>query len=114
MSAISPASVVERLCRPQRLGLFGHRGVGKTTLLTMLYREAVAGRLPGLRLAAGDAICRNLATTARLPAPESFVAWLSDAGTDAIDRLTTDGPFRRPDGFSIAFSRAASSPLARS
>jgi len=34
---------------------FGHRGVGKTTLLTMLYREAVGGRLPGLRLAAGDA-----------------------------------------------------------
>jgi hypothetical protein len=35
--------------------LFGHRGVGKTTFLTMLYREAVSGRLPGLRLAAADA-----------------------------------------------------------
>src|SRR5436309_8155314 len=45
----------ERLCRPQRVGVFGHRGVGKTTLLTMLYREAVGGRLPGLRLAAADA-----------------------------------------------------------
>src|SRR3954454_2581046 len=45
----------ERLCRPQRIGVFGRRGVGKTTLLTMLYREAVAGRLPGLRLAAADA-----------------------------------------------------------
>jgi len=44
-----------RLCRPQRLGLFGRRGVGKTTFLTMLYREAVGGRLPGLRLAAADA-----------------------------------------------------------
>src|SRR5436190_19430531 len=44
-----------RLCRPQRVGVLGHRGVGKTTLLTMLYREAVAGRLPGLRLAAADA-----------------------------------------------------------
>src|ERR1700712_2228089 len=44
-----------RLCRPQRIGVFGRRGVGKTTLLTMLYREAVGGRLPGLRLAAGDA-----------------------------------------------------------
>src|SRR5579859_6706826 len=52
----SPAMVLtERLCRPQRIGVFGHRGVGKTTLLTMLYREAVAGRLPGLRLAAADA-----------------------------------------------------------
>jgi hypothetical protein len=45
----------ERLCRPQRVGVFGRRGVGKTTLLTMLYREAVGGRLPGLRLAAADA-----------------------------------------------------------
>jgi hypothetical protein len=44
-----------QLCRPQRIGVFGHRGVGKTTLLTMLYREAVSGRLPSLRLAAADA-----------------------------------------------------------
>jgi hypothetical protein len=48
-------TLAERLCRPHRIGLFGHRGVGKTTLLTMLYREAVAGRLPDLRLAAADA-----------------------------------------------------------
>ena len=49
------ANLTERLCRPQRIGVFGHRGVGKTTLLTALYREAAAGRLPGLRLAAADA-----------------------------------------------------------
>jgi hypothetical protein len=48
-------ALADRLCRPQRIGVFGHRGVGKTTLLTMLYREAVGGRLPGLRLAAADA-----------------------------------------------------------
>jgi hypothetical protein len=48
-------AVAERLCRPQRVGVFGHRGVGKTTLLTLLYREAVGGRLPDLRLAAADA-----------------------------------------------------------
>lgn len=48
-------SLAERTCRPQRIGVFGHRGVGKTTLLTMLYREAVGGRLPQLRLAAADA-----------------------------------------------------------
>src|SRR6516165_3811650 len=47
--------LTERLCRPQRIGLFGRRGVGKTTFLTVLYREAVGGRLPGLRLAAADA-----------------------------------------------------------
>ncbi len=49
------ALLVERMCRPQRVGVFGHRGVGKTTLLTMLYREAVGGRLSDLRLAAADA-----------------------------------------------------------
>src|SRR5690348_18386819 len=54
--ALSPAVILaERLCRPQRVGVFGHRGVGKTTLLTLLYREAVGGRLPELRLAAADA-----------------------------------------------------------
>src|ERR1700722_11213851 len=47
--------VARQLCRPQRIGLFGRRGVGKTTLLTMLYRGAVGGRLPDLRLAAADA-----------------------------------------------------------
>src|SRR5882757_9848773 len=52
----NPAVILaERLCRPQRIGVFGHRGVGKTTLLAMLYREAVQGRLPDLRLAAADA-----------------------------------------------------------
>jgi hypothetical protein len=53
------AGLAERMCRPQRIGVFGHRGVGKTTLLTMLYREAVGGRLPGLRLAAADARTAN-------------------------------------------------------
>ncbi|HTU91997.1 MAG TPA: GTPase domain-containing protein [Gemmataceae bacterium] len=48
-------SLAERLCRPLRIGVFGHRGVGKTTLLTMLYRECAGGRLPPLRLAAADA-----------------------------------------------------------
>jgi GTPase SAR1 family protein len=47
--------LAERLLRPQRVGVFGHRGVGKTTLLSVLYREASAGRLEGCRLAAADA-----------------------------------------------------------
>src|SRR5690349_7258510 len=58
--APGPATALaERLCRPQRIGVFGHRGVGKTTLLTMLYREAVGGRLGDLRLAAADARTAN-------------------------------------------------------
>src|SRR5579871_6949756 len=52
-------TLAERLCRPQRIGVFGHRGVGKTTLLTMLYREGVGGRLADLRLAAADARTAN-------------------------------------------------------
>jgi hypothetical protein len=60
MRSLSPAALLaDRLCRPQHIGLFGHRGVGKTTFLTMLYREAVGGRLPGLRLAAADARTAN-------------------------------------------------------
>src|SRR3954471_1074287 len=43
-----------RLTGPKRIGLFGHRNVGKTTLLAMFYRQASTGQVPGLRLAAGD------------------------------------------------------------
>ena len=44
-----------RLSGPKRIALFGHRNVGKTTLLAMFYRQASSGRVPGLRLAAADA-----------------------------------------------------------
>jgi hypothetical protein len=44
-----------RLTEPKRIALFGHRNVGKTTLLAMFYREASSGRVPGLRIAAADA-----------------------------------------------------------
>ena len=63
-----------------------------------------AGAATGL--AAGDAICRNLALAAHLPAPESFVAWLSDATHDALDRVTVDATFRRVDNYPIANSHA--------
>ncbi|APW62144.1 TRAFAC clade GTPase domain-containing protein [Paludisphaera borealis] len=44
-----------RLTGPKRIALFGHRNVGKTTLLAMFYRQAAGGRVPGVRLAAADA-----------------------------------------------------------
>src|SRR5262245_29815820 len=44
-----------RLARPLKVALFGHRNVGKTTLLAMFYRQASSGQVPGLRLAAADA-----------------------------------------------------------
>ncbi len=43
-----------RLSRPLKVALFGHRNVGKTTLLAMFYRQASSGQVPGLRLAAAD------------------------------------------------------------
>jgi GTPase SAR1 family protein len=43
-----------RLTGPKRIALFGHRNVGKTTLLAMFYRQASTGQVPGLRLAAAD------------------------------------------------------------
>nr|WP_303652453.1 hypothetical protein [Paludisphaera mucosa] len=43
-----------RLTGPKRIALFGHRNVGKTTLLAMFYREAAGGLVPGVRLAAAD------------------------------------------------------------
>jgi hypothetical protein len=63
-----------------------------------------AGAASGL--AAGDAICRSLASAAHLPAPESFVAWLSDGTHDARDRVTVDAVFRRVDNYPIANSHA--------
>lgn len=44
-----------KLTGSKRIALFGHRNVGKTTLLAMFYRQASTGRVPGLRLAAVDA-----------------------------------------------------------
>src|SRR4029078_13387017 len=51
-----PLDALERrLTGPKRIALFGHRNVGKTTLLAMFYRQAASGRVPGLRLPPADA-----------------------------------------------------------
>ena len=63
-------------------------------------------------IAAGDAICRARAAAAALPEPDAFVAWLSDATTDARDRVTAPGPFVRADGFLWALSKSAIISLA--
>lgn len=56
-------------------------------------------------VAAGDEICRNLAAAAHLPAPDSFVAWLSSGTSHAVDRITVKGPFRRLDSFIVSHSK---------
>ena len=62
---------------------------------------------PGtLGIAAGDSICNNLATSAGLPHPGTYKAWLSDATSDARDRFEYDTPWVRLDGFEIVSSLA--------
>lgn len=46
--------IERRITGPKKVALFGHRNVGKTTLLAMFYRQASAGKVPGVRLAAAD------------------------------------------------------------
>ena len=60
----------------------------------------------GTGVDAGDSLCRRAARNAGLPAPDSYVAWLSTAGVDAADRLTIDGPWKLVDGVRIAGSKA--------
>jgi GTPase SAR1 family protein len=47
-------AIEARLTGPKRIALFGHRNVGKTTLLAMFYRQASGGLIPGLRMAAAE------------------------------------------------------------
>ena len=70
-----------RLTGPRKIALFGHRAVGKTTLLAMFYREASAGRVPGLRLAAAKpATAEYLADKiARLESGEPPAATLGES-----------------------------------
>ena len=53
-------------------------------------------------VAAGDAVCRNLANTAGFANTVNFKAWLSDSVNSAVSRLTGGGPWVRPDGVKVA------------
>ncbi len=57
-------------------------------------------------IAAGDTICKAKAEAAGLPNAANFKAWLSDSTTNAIDRITSDGQWFRPDGEKVADSKA--------
>jgi hypothetical protein len=81
--------------------VFATSTLGNANLSTWLEAGGETG------IAGGDAICQTLATAAHLPAPESFVAWLSDSGEDARDRITQENVrFRRVDHYQIADSKA--------
>ncbi len=85
-------------------------GPGALVFLTSVLGQGDLGAWPdagaATGLAAGDAICRARAAAGGLPAPQSFVAWLSDDGVDAIDRVTTDGPFKRLDGVQLSATKS--------
>lgn len=72
--------LVRKITGAKKIALFGHRAVGKTTLLAMFYREASAGRVPGLRLAAiGPATAEYLAAKiAQIEAGEPLAGTLSE------------------------------------
>lgn len=59
-----------------------------------------AGNATGV--AAGDAVCRDLANTAGFANTVNFKAWLSDSGNSAVSRLAGGGPWVRPDGVKVA------------
>lgn len=79
--------------------------VSSTMGTAQLSTWADAGGKTGV--AAGDAICQALAAGASLPNASKFKAFLSTDSTNAIDRITSDGPWVRPDGVPVAANKAA-------
>lgn len=79
----------------------GGGGVDASTtvpLKAFVSSETVTGNLGGV--AGADALCNKLAKAAGLPG--TYVAWISTANVNAIDRLTGAGPWQRVDGRAIA------------
>jgi len=81
-------------------------GWGRLAFVTSAMGNGDLGSWPGAGgqtgLAAGDAVCRSLASAAGLPNPTSFKAWLSTAASDARDRFLSDGPWMRLDRARLA------------
>lgn len=57
--------------------------------------------------AAGDTICQNRAQAEGLANYDKYKAWLSNSTTNAIARLSSDGPWYRLDGVKVADNKAA-------
>ena len=55
-------------------------------------------------LAGADKICNDLAKAQGLAG--TYVAWVSTTGTNAIDRITANGPWQRVDGQVVAQTKA--------
>lgn len=72
---------------------------GKKVFVTS---QSTNGNFEGV--AGGDKFCQTLAEQAGIKG--SFKAWLSSSSVNAIDRLTSNGPWVRVDGVRIADSKA--------
>jgi hypothetical protein len=71
---------------------------GTTTKCVFLTSKVSTANLGGL--AGADATCNDLAENAGLPG--TYVAWLSDDDTDAISRITSNGPYATRTGRIVA------------
>jgi hypothetical protein len=89
-------SALPALSRPSRREAF----VSDLSFSANLGASPLAGATTGV--AAGDAICRNLATAANLYLPQSFKAFLSDGTMSAVNHFQFDGPWLRHDGLKFA------------
>jgi hypothetical protein len=83
---------------------------GKKVFITVSYGTGDLGSWPEaggqVGLAAGDAICQARAVHAGLANAGRFKAWLSDAATNAADRITSNGTWVRLAGIPVATSKA--------
>lgn len=102
-SAMSCSAASSLLCMQAGAGtaLPQFASAGKKVFVTS---ATYNGNLGGL--AGADAKCQTAASSAGLANAANFKAWLSDSTTDAVSRLTSDGPWVRLDGVPVAGSKA--------
>jgi len=74
---------------------------GKKAFVTSTFFTGSLGGLTG-----ADASCQARATAGGLANASKFKAWLSDGSTDAVTRLSSNGPWFRIDGIKVAGDKA--------
>lgn len=77
-------------------------GAAKKTLHAFVTSQTKTGNLGGV--AAADQLCTSLATAASVGG--TYRAWLSVSGADAIDRITSAGPWHLVTGEIVAADKA--------
>lgn len=87
-----------------------YQTTGKRVFVTSTAGAGSLAAWPGSQAATGilggDNICKARAAAAGLANPTMFKAWLSDASTNAIDHLTSDGPWVLANGVQVAGNKS--------